>query len=104
VDQPSPKKSLEELSEERRRARWNAFWTPFITLASIVGSVGLLMFFARTCQERLPYPVQPPSPAPLKNRVTLTNPGPGFRAIDSKPDVSLHGEGREKRERMTPAQ
>jgi hypothetical protein len=71
VDKPLPKKSLEEIREERRRARWSAFWTPFITLASIVGSVGLLMFLVRACQERLPFPLQPGSPAPVKNQSSV---------------------------------
>jgi hypothetical protein len=68
MNPPLPKKSLEELREERRRARWSAFWTPFIALASIVSSVGLLMFFIRACQERLPYPLQPGPQGPLKNQ------------------------------------
>lgn len=71
VDMPLPKKSLEELREERRRARWSAFWTPFITLASIVSSVGLLMFLIRACQDRLPFPLQPGPPAPVKNQSTV---------------------------------
>ncbi|MDP2603739.1 MAG: hypothetical protein Q8S00_14270 [Deltaproteobacteria bacterium] len=49
-----PRKNLKTHREKRRRARWSAFWTPFITLASIVISVGVLMFFARTCRERFP--------------------------------------------------
>jgi len=73
VDKPLPKKSLEELREERRRARWSAFWTPFITLTSIVSSVGLLMFFVRACQDRLPYPLQQGPPAPLKNQSTVVS-------------------------------
>jgi len=79
VDKPLPKKSLEELREERRRARWNAFWTPFITLTSIVCSVGLLMFLVRACQDRLPYPLQQGAPAPLKNRSTVLGPAEGDR-------------------------
>jgi hypothetical protein len=38
----------------RRRERWNAFFTPFLTLASIVASVGLLMSLIKGCQERFP--------------------------------------------------
>ena len=71
VDNRLPKKSLEEVREERRRARWSAFWTPFITLASIVGSVGLLMFLVRACQDRLPFPLQPGARAPVKNQSTV---------------------------------
>jgi H+/Cl- antiporter ClcA len=72
VEKPLPKKSFEEMREERRRARWSAFWTPFITLASIVSSVGLLMFFVRACQDRLPFPLQQGPRAPIKNQsITL---------------------------------
>ena len=71
MDRTPAKKTLEELKEERRRARWSAFWTPFITLASIVTSVGLLMFLIRACQDRLPYPLQQGPPAPLKNQSTV---------------------------------
>jgi hypothetical protein len=45
---------LEEIKAQRRRERWNALLTPFITLASIVISVGMLMFLIQTCQERNP--------------------------------------------------
>jgi len=44
----------EEIKRRRQQARWNAFLTPIITLASIVISIGLLMFFIRTCQQRFP--------------------------------------------------
>jgi len=44
----------EEIRRRQQQARWNAFLTPMITLASIVISIGLLMFFIRTCQERFP--------------------------------------------------
>lgn len=54
MDYPSRHKTLEEAKEERRRARWNAFWTPFITMASVVGSVGMLMFLFKTCSDRFP--------------------------------------------------
>jgi hypothetical protein len=64
---------LEEIKAQRRRERWNALLTPFITLASIVISVAMLMFFIQTCQERSPQkpdlrlPIQkmpePPKPA-----------------------------------------
>jgi hypothetical protein len=108
VDPPSPKKTSEELGEERRRVSWNAFWTPFITLASIVSSVGLLMFFAKTCQERVPYPLQQSPPAPLRNRTAMIRPAQSFGRIIQKPTAStenpLHAGERAKLERMTPAQ
>jgi len=64
----------EQIKAQRRRERWNALLTPFITLASIVISVGMLMFLIQTCQERNPQkpgtprlPIQkmpePPPPA-----------------------------------------
>jgi hypothetical protein len=79
VEQPLPKKSLEKLKEERRRARWGAFFTPFITLASIVSAVGLLMFFLRACQDRLPFPLQQKPPVPLKNQSTAASPVPTIK-------------------------
>jgi len=66
--QRAPKKTLEELREERRRARWRAFWNPIITLTSIVTSVGMLMFFLRTCRERLPQFSPPGAIAPSRNQ------------------------------------
>ena len=66
---------LEELKARRRRERWNAFMTPFITIASIVISVSLLMYLIRSCSERNPQnpggprlPIQrmPDPPAPPK--------------------------------------
>jgi hypothetical protein len=66
--QMTPKHILDELREERRRARWSAFWTPFITLASIVVSVGMLMFFARTCRERFPQFTPPNERIPARGR------------------------------------
>jgi len=76
--QPMPKKNLAELREARRRARWKAFWTPFITLASLVGSVGLLMFLARTCRERFPQFSPPHTTAPIGARPAppVADPGP----------------------------
>ena len=64
---------LEELKARRRRERWSAFMTPFITLTSIVISVSALMFLIKTCNERYPQnrgvprlPIQrmPDPPAP----------------------------------------
>jgi hypothetical protein len=66
---------LAELKERRRRARWGAFLKPFITLASIVISVSLLMYMIKSCGERYPQsqgrprlPIQrmPDPPAPAK--------------------------------------
>ena len=48
------KKSLEEWKAQRRRARWQAFLTPLITLGSIVISVGMLMYMIKSCSERPP--------------------------------------------------
>ena len=45
---------LEEMKARRRRERWNALLTPFITLASIVVSVSLLMYLIKSCGERNP--------------------------------------------------
>jgi hypothetical protein len=69
------KELIEELKRRRRRERWNAFLTPFITLASIVISIGLLMFFMRACQARFPQSplLKPPSPS----RPTNLQPRPG---------------------------
>jgi len=56
-----PPKTEEEIREERRRQRWNAFWTPFITLTAIVSSVSMAMMLIHTCQQRnLPVPIVPP--------------------------------------------
>ena len=45
---------LAELKERRRRERWGALLKPFITLASIVISVSLLMYMIKSCGERYP--------------------------------------------------
>jgi hypothetical protein len=47
-------KTLEEHKSERRRQRWGYFLMPFFTIASIVVSVGMLMFFGKACQDRIP--------------------------------------------------
>lgn len=52
MNDPESQEKLEELKAQRRRERWSAFLTPFITLTSIVISVSLLMFFIKTCSER----------------------------------------------------
>ena len=66
---------LAELKERRRRERWGALLKPFITLASIVISVSLLMYMIKSCGERYPQnqgrprlPIQrmPDPPAPPK--------------------------------------
>ncbi|MGE5303169.1 MAG: hypothetical protein ACM3TN_07545 [Alphaproteobacteria bacterium] len=54
MDETPDKEVIEEIKRRRRRERWNAFLTPFITLASIVVSIGVLMFFMKACQERFP--------------------------------------------------
>jgi len=53
-DQPLPE-FVEEFKRRRRRERRSAFLTPLITLASIVVSIGLLMFIIRTCEQRVPH-------------------------------------------------
>jgi hypothetical protein len=52
-DQPPPE-FVEEFKRRRRRERWSAFLRPLITLASIVVSIGFLMFILRTCDQRVP--------------------------------------------------
>lgn len=60
---PTAKMSPEELKAKRRRERWNALLTPFITLASIVLSVSMLMFLIKACNERMAQkPAMPPRP------------------------------------------
>jgi hypothetical protein len=65
---------LAELRARRRSERWRALLRPFITLASIVISVSLLMYMIKSCGERYPQnqgkprlPIQrmpdPPTPA-----------------------------------------
>ena len=49
-----PPHTFEDYKAERRRRRWGYVLTPFITLASIVFSVGMLMFFGKACQDRIP--------------------------------------------------
>ncbi len=54
MDTPTPKKTPEEVRAERRRERWKAFLNPLITMASIVGSVALVMYMIKSCSERFP--------------------------------------------------
>src|ERR687893_162354 len=49
-----PPHTLEDYKAERRRRRWGYVLMPFFTLASIVVSVGMLMFFGKACQDRIP--------------------------------------------------
>jgi hypothetical protein len=49
-----PPQTLEDYKAERRRQRWGYFLMPFFTIASIVVSVGMLMFFGKACQDRIP--------------------------------------------------
>ena len=49
-----PPHTFEDYKAERRRRRWGYVLTPFFTLASIVVSVGMLMFFGKACQDRIP--------------------------------------------------
>ena len=69
MDQPKSPEEIEELKAKRREARWSAFLTPFITLASIVIAVSLAMYFIKACSERQPQrpgvqrpPMQPALP------------------------------------------
>jgi hypothetical protein len=50
-DPPAPE-FAEAIKRRRRRERWSAFLKPIITLASIVISIGFLMFVIRTCEQR----------------------------------------------------
>jgi hypothetical protein len=62
MNEPLDKEAIDEIKRKRRRERWSAFLTPFITMASVVASIGLLMFFMKACQERFPQsPVLKPS-------------------------------------------
>jgi hypothetical protein len=54
MDETPDKEVIDAIKRKRRRERWNAFLTPFIALASIVVSIGFLMFFIKACQERFP--------------------------------------------------
>ena len=49
-----PPQTLEDYKAERRRQRWGYFLMPFFTVGSIVVSVGMLMFFGKACQDRIP--------------------------------------------------
>jgi hypothetical protein len=49
-----PPHTFEDYKAEQRRRRWGYVLMPFFTLASIVVSVGMLMFFGKACQDRIP--------------------------------------------------
>jgi len=67
-------KTLEEIQAERRRQRWGYFWTPFITMASIVSSIGMLMFLVKSCEEKnLPGFIVPPT-SPLHRQGAAETP------------------------------
>jgi len=51
---PTSKKTPEEIREERRRERWKAILTPWITMGSIVASVAMIMAFIKSCSDRFP--------------------------------------------------
>jgi hypothetical protein len=75
--EPPDKELIEELKRTRRRDRWRAFLRPLITLASIVISIGLLMFIMKSCQEHRPSPFLQPSSSPPpthSRRMTAINP------------------------------
>ncbi len=76
MNEPFDKEAIEEIKRKRRRERWSAFLTPFITLASIVLSIGLLMFFMKACQERFsqsPF-LKPASPSRPAGRLRVPSP------------------------------
>lgn len=63
------KSPLKISPEERRRERWRAFFTPLITLASIVFSVAMTLAIFKSCGARFPHlpaiqQPKPPSPGP----------------------------------------
>jgi hypothetical protein len=78
-----PPKTLDEYKAERRRERWGYFLMPFFTIASIVVSVGMLMFFGKACQDRIP------ADAPLRT-------APMFKQYNQpqKPESGIQGSGR----------
>jgi hypothetical protein len=74
VNDQAPK-TEEDIKEERRRQRWNWFWTPFITMTVLVSSVAVLMMLIQTCQQRnLPIPLLPPT-SPLHQPAPAKTPG-----------------------------
>jgi hypothetical protein len=86
-----PPHTLEEYKAERRRRRWGYVLTPFITLASIVVSVGMLMFFGRACQDRIPAdaplrtsPLFKQYQQPRKQEGGVANPSRGIESYPSE--------------------
>jgi hypothetical protein len=51
MDRPAEKKGTEEIKAERRRERWKAFLTPWITMGSIVASVAMIMALIKSCRD-----------------------------------------------------
>jgi hypothetical protein len=51
---PHDQETLHAYKERRRRERWSAFFTPLLTLTSIVVSIGITMSLLKACQERFP--------------------------------------------------
>jgi len=99
-------KTLEEIQAERRRQRWGYFWTPFITMASIVSSIGMLMFLVKSCEEKnLPGFIVPPT-SPLHRQDAASTPlkeGDG-RAGGQKTPAAPNATGGSQIERKSPAQ
>jgi len=51
---PASKKTPEEIRDERRRERWRAILTPWITMGSVVASVAMIMALIKNCSDRFP--------------------------------------------------
>jgi len=67
-------KSLAEIEAERQRQRWNYFWTPFITMTSVVSSIAMLMFLIKTCDERGLPGLLVPASSPLHDKGAMPQP------------------------------
>jgi hypothetical protein len=100
-----PPKTLEEIQAERRRQRWGYFWTPFITLTSVVSSVAMLMFLVRSCQERnLPgFIVPPTSPLHRQGTVKTTPQKDGSRVAEPETPPAPNAARDSQIERKSPA-
>ncbi|MEX0807033.1 MAG: hypothetical protein WD688_27470 [Candidatus Binatia bacterium] len=78
-----PPKTLQEYQDERRRQRWGYFLTPVIAMGSIVFSIALLMFFGKSCQDRIladaPFRTNPlfKQYAPLLDKDSAAGDAPG---------------------------
>jgi hypothetical protein len=86
-----PPKTLEEYKAERRRERWGYFLMPFFTIASIVVSVGMLMFFGKACQDRIP------ADAPLRT-------APMFKQYNQQQKQETGNEGSGRATESVPAE